>query len=117
MKLKIKKSGDISILSLKSNRLDSKLATELKSRVVILDTEEDNDLVIDVSSITFTDSSGLGSLLLAQRLYRDNGRRLVLVGITNQVRKLLEISKLNDVFVSVENTDAALEYLGTNGNN
>ncbi|MEX0928236.1 MAG: STAS domain-containing protein [Balneolales bacterium] len=111
MKIDIKQNDNTSILKLQFKRLDSKVAPDLKSRIVILDTEEERNLVIDLSSITFADSSGLGSLLLAQRLFRDNGRKLVLAGTTERVRKLLDISQLSDVFVLVKNTEDALKYL------
>lgn len=102
-------------MQLKSTRLDSKAAPELKSRIVVLESEEDSDLIIDLSTVTFADSSGLGSLLLAHRLFRDNGRKLVLAGVTARVRKLLDISQLSSVFVLADDTGAALEYLGTEG--
>lgn len=83
----------------------------MKSQMVMLDTEEDGNLIMDLKSVTFAEFSGLGSLLMAQRLYRDNGRSLILAGVAERVRKLLEISQLSDVFVLLNNTDAALDHL------
>ncbi|MEX0686628.1 MAG: STAS domain-containing protein [Balneolales bacterium] len=111
MKIELNQDGEVSILKLNGERLDSKIAPDLKSRVVILDTEEDANLIIDLSSITFADSSGLGALLLAHRLFRDNQRKLVLAGVTDRVQKLIDISQLGDIFVIAKDADAGIKLL------
>ena len=111
MKIELSHQGDVSILKLNFERLDSKIAPDIKSRVVVLDNDEQRHLIIDLSQVMFADSSGLGSLLLAQRLYRDNERKLILAGITERVRKLINISQLGDIFVQAETTDAAMQLL------
>ena len=105
MKFEIQTEDDYSIMIMKSERLDSKLAPELKSQFIVLaNTSDTGHLILDLSAITFADSSGLGALLLAHRLYRDLDRNLVLCNVPERVRKLLEISQLDSAFTIAADT-------------
>jgi len=99
MKFEIQTEDDYSIMTLKSERLDSKLAPELKSQFIVLaNTSDTGHLILDLSAVSFADSSGLGALLLAQRLYRDLDRNLVICNVPERVRKLLTISQIDNAF-------------------
>jgi anti-sigma B factor antagonist len=55
------------------------------------------DVTVDVSGVTFMDSTGLSALVEARRGLGD--RRLVLSGASPMLLRLLEITGLADVFV------------------
>ena len=55
-------------------------------------------LVVDMTEVEFMDSSGLGTLVEALRWSRKNGGQLKLVGLTENVRSVFEISRLETVF-------------------
>ena len=55
-------------------------------------------LTVDLSGVTYMDTSGLATLMEAMRLARRQGTRLVLTGIQDQPRYLLEITDLDQVF-------------------
>jgi anti-sigma B factor antagonist len=99
MKFEIQTEDNYSIMTLKLERLDSKVAPELKSQFIVLaNTSDSGHLILDLHEVTFVDSSGLGALLLAQRLYRDLDRNLVLCHVPEKVRSLLSISQLDSAF-------------------
>ncbi|MDI6400698.1 STAS domain-containing protein [Balneolaceae bacterium ANBcel3] len=99
MKFEIQTENDYSIMTLKSDRLDTKVAPELKSQFIVLaNTSESGHLILDLGAVSFADSSGLGALLLAQRLYRDLDRNLVLCNVPERIKKLLSISQLDNAF-------------------
>lgn len=99
MKFEIQTENDYSIMSLKSERLDSSVAPELKSQFIVLaNTSDSGHLILDLGALSFADSSGLGALLLAQRLYRDLDRNLVLCNVPERIYKLLVISQLDNAF-------------------
>ncbi len=112
MKFEIEQKDSYAILALKTDRLDSKVAPDLKSQIILLANSSDqNDLIVDLESVNFADSSGLSALLMAHRMYRDSDRTLVLCGLQERISKLLEISQLDDIFVTSKNRDGALEYI------
>ena len=55
-------------------------------------------LTVDLSGVTYMDTSGLATLMEAMRVARRQGTRLVLSGIQDQPRYLLEITDLDQVF-------------------
>lgn len=113
MKISVIRDGNTNFLSLDTDKLDSKIAPDLKSQVILLANEGENGpLVIDLGNIMFADSSGLSALLLAHRLYREAGVALILCNLSDRVEKLLEISQLTNVFTIVPSRDEAVKLLG-----
>jgi anti-sigma B factor antagonist len=55
-------------------------------------------LAVDLSGVTYMDTSGLATLMETMRIARQQGTRLVLSGIQNQPRYLLEVTDLDHVF-------------------
>jgi anti-sigma B factor antagonist len=55
-------------------------------------------LTVDLSGVTYMDTSGLATLMEAMRIARRQGTRLVLSGIQDQPRYLLEITDLDHLF-------------------
>ena len=49
-------------------------------------------LVVDMSGVSFCDSSGLGALLDIRRAAADSGVDMVLRGVTRQVARLLDLA-------------------------
>lgn len=117
MKFEVEHEEAYTLLTLKSERLDSKISPDLKSQIILFTNSSDNShLILDLESVEFADSSGLSALLMAHRLYRDTDRDLILCNLSDRVSKLLEISQLNSVFTVVENRDAALAHISENEN-
>ncbi|MFF3485737.1 STAS domain-containing protein [Streptomyces sp. NPDC002701] len=69
-------------------------------------------LVLDMSRVTFCDSSGLNTLLRLLRHVRDNGATLTLTGVPAQTKRLLTITGADAVFTIRDNLGEALEALG-----
>lgn len=55
-------------------------------------------LTVDLSGVTYMDTSGLATLMETMRIARQHGTRLVLSGIQNQPRYLLQVTDLDHVF-------------------
>ncbi len=73
----------------------------------ILDRER-TSLVIDLSSVRHMDSSGIAVLIEAERWARKHGRRLLLASLSDQVRMVLELARLQGFFSIAEDLEGAL---------
>jgi anti-sigma B factor antagonist len=112
MNFTITKEQDLAVFHLDEPRMDSVLAHELKAELLIVTQEEIDVLIIDLSSVTFCDSSGLGALLLAERQMRERDGGVIVVDANGKVASLLDIAKLNGiipVFATIGEARAALE--------
>jgi anti-sigma B factor antagonist len=66
--------------------------------------------VIDMTSVPYVDSAGIGALVNAHVSREKSGRRLVLAGVTERVRQTLEVTRVAQVFrfaPTVQDVDAA----------
>ena len=65
-------------------------------------------LVVDLSRVTFIDSSGLAVLIRTMQNVEDYGGILTLAGINKDVRSIFEMSRLDQFFLIFPHVDAAL---------
>lgn len=79
--------------------LDAYSAAGLEAEVGGLVQRRARDVVLDLSSTRFCDSSGLRAILTIERGVVDAGGRLVLRSPSEPVRRLLEVSGLISHFV------------------
>ena len=66
-------------------------------------------LVVDLTRVTFLDSSALGVLVGALRRMRERDRRLTLVEPRPTVRRIFEITLLDRAFTFAPSVEAALQ--------
>ena len=60
--------------------------------------EGEGRLVIDLSATQHVDSAGLGALMLVQRRAAERRQRVVLRSASEELRFLLMLTKLDDLF-------------------
>jgi anti-sigma B factor antagonist len=70
-----------------------------------------NRCAIDLSLVRYMNSSGIGVLITLLTKFRNKGGELVLINPSEQIKKLLIITKLNSIFVIVEDEAEALQRL------
>jgi anti-sigma B factor antagonist len=68
-----------------------------------------NQIILDLSDVTYVDSTGVGILVSSFTTARRGGGDVKLVGLTKRVRELLQIVKLLTIFEVFESVDAALQ--------
>lgn len=74
--------------------------------------EEDlPSVLIDMTEIDHVDSTGLGELVGYLQRFTEQGRRLALLNPHRRVLKLLELTRLDEVFPIFEDRDTALRTL------
>ena len=109
MKYSIDKKEEYSVFKLSEEKLDSTLAPDLKSEFVTLNAEGVKNIIIDLSEVKYTDSSGLSALLVGNRLFTEEGGIFVLASLTEHVTKLIKISQLNNVLTIVPSLEEAVD--------
>ena len=66
-------------------------------------------MILDLSGVPYLDSSGLGSLVSACTSCAKSGRRIALTGVNKRVQKVLEITRVENVFLTFPTLSDALE--------
>ena len=112
MAFEILKKGKYTLIKVNSDRLDTNNAPELKSELVVISNEGEKNIILDLSSVNYCDSSGLRAVLVANRLCEDAIGTFILSGLQPDVENLVKISMLHTVLIitnSVEEAEKLLE--------
>jgi len=65
-------------------------------------------LVVDLSRVSYIDSSGLAVLIEGMQNVEEYGGKFILAGLQENVRPIFEIARLDQVFIIFPHVDAAL---------
>ncbi|MBL1278826.1 MAG: STAS domain-containing protein [Fluviicola sp.] len=107
----INQNKETAVVKTNVEKLNAGNAPELKSELLILSNKSVNNIVIDMSSTKYCDSSGLSAILIANRMCKDTNGRFILCGLQDNVNKLVQIAQLDKVLTIVDSEKDALAIL------
>jgi anti-sigma B factor antagonist len=88
--------------------IDLHISQGISSSLRAMTDQKPKQLVIDLSGVTYIDSSGLAVLIEAMQNVGSYGGKFALAGLQDGVRPIFEIARLDQVFRIFPNVDAAL---------
>jgi len=109
--VEIQKNGNHTLIKVCSDRLDTNNTPELKSHLVTINGEGEKNIILDMSKCNYCDSTGLRSVLVANRLCEDSIGTFVLCGLQPNVENLINISMLHTVLLITNTVDEAKDLL------
>ena len=109
MKYTIDKQEKYSLLRLHEEKLDSGVAPNLKSELITLHAEGVRNIILDLSEVKYTDSSGLSALLVGNRIVQEDGGIFVLACLSEHTSKLIKISQLDSVLNILPKVEEAID--------
>ena len=111
MNFTIEDKGRYTLVTSNVDKLDTTCAPELKSELVYLNKTNVRNVIIDLSATRYCDSSGLSALLVANRLCKSVNGTLVVCGLQEPVKKLVQISQLESVLSITPTVAEAVDLL------
>lgn len=91
-----------------AGELDGATAPFLVRTLIEVNQVLTGDLVLDITQLSFVDSTGLSVFVSQQKQLSAKGRRLVIYGPTAMTRRLFQITGLEDV-LTIEPVDGSAE--------
>jgi anti-sigma B factor antagonist len=92
--------------------LEGEIDLHISPRVAIslrqMIAKKPKQLVVDLSRVTYLDSSGLAVLIEAMQNVEEYGGKFAIVGVQETVRAIFDIARLDQVFRIFPDVDAAL---------
>jgi len=92
----VKRVEEFPVLAV-AGEIDIYTAPLFKQAVVNLVSEGNTQVIIDLSDVTFMDSSGFGTLLGATKRLRPVGGGLHLAGANNTIQRMLHLTRLDTI--------------------
>jgi len=111
MKFSIDKHEKYILIKLNESKLNSLITPQLKSELILTNTEGQRNIILDLSQVKFADSSGLSSLLVGHRLCKNAEGSFILTGLNDAVNRLITISQLDNVLTVVPTTKEAIDLI------
>lgn len=111
MEFKIEKKDKFTLIQVMVDKLDTHIAPSLKSELVLIAGNGEKNIILDLSSCRYCDSSGLSAILVANRLCKNANGVFILSGLQTAVERLITISQLDTVLNIAENETKAEEML------
>jgi len=110
MELVHKTVGSVVVVKPGESRLDARSADALKDRLHALIGAGNRHIVLDLSSVVFVDSSGLGAIVSAIKALADGGG-MVICGARDAVRGVFKMTRLDKVVRLCATEDEAVAAL------
>ncbi len=111
MKFTVDKHEKYILLKLNESKLNSLITPQLKSELILINTEGQRNIIFDLSQVKFADSSGLSSLLVGHRLCKNATGVFILTGLNDAVARLITISQLDSVLSIVPTPEEAIDLV------
>lgn len=108
MNYSVSEQNDIVILSLTGKIMGGPEATEINEKFNQLIDEKKLKVVIDLLNVEWMNSSGLGILIGAATILRNNNGQLILANVSDRIQNLLKITKLSGMFQTNDSLDKAI---------
>ncbi len=108
MEILQKTQAPVTILALTGNIVGASESSILIDKLHELLEKGENKVVIDLTQVSWMNSSGLGTLISGLNTMRQAGGNLKLCGMSQKIKNLLTITKLVTVFESFATEEEAV---------
>lgn len=110
MRFEESRVGDVLVAKVLEPRIVADVAPGFKSQLAQYMSTGNRTIVLDLGSVSFMDSSGLGALVSSLKSMGKGGD-LVVSGATGSVASMFKLTRMDKVFRMFESSDAAVAAL------
>jgi len=107
MDLTVKSLPNITLVSVEAARIDAAVAIQFKEKMRGISETAAERVVLDLSTVTFLDSSGLGAVVAVMK-HLDPDATLELASLNPAVAKVFRLTRLDSVFTIHADVETAL---------
>lgn len=114
MNLASEDKGAVRVVSVLDTRIDAAVAIKFKDELRQFTEDGPERIILDLSNVTFLDSSGLGAVVAAMKLAAPE-RKLELAGLNAMVQNVFRLTRMDTVFTIHPDVAAATTKLADAG--
>ncbi|MGA2183705.1 MAG: STAS domain-containing protein [Bryobacteraceae bacterium] len=108
VKLSTRQVGDVTVIDATGRITLGEGASTFRDTVRDLASKGDKKILLNLSDVTYIDSSGIGELVSGFTTVTNHGGVLKLLGLSKRVKDLLQITKLYTVFEVFDDESTAV---------
>jgi anti-anti-sigma factor len=111
MQFEILKKENHTLIRVLAEKLNANNSAELKSQLVVVNGQGEKNIILDLSSCRYCDSSGLRAVLVANRLCENSIGAFIISALQPEVENIFRISMLHTVLLITKTVEEAEELL------
>jgi anti-anti-sigma factor len=111
MKFTVDKHEKYVLIKLNESKLNSLISPQLKSELILFNSEGQRNIILDLSNVNYSDSSGLSSLLVGHRICKKADGTFIVTRINENIARLIAISQLDNILNMVGTVDEAIDLI------
>ena len=115
MEIKEERREDVVVLALAGELMGGDESKDFHDVVFKLIQDGAVDVVVDMSGVNWMNSSGLGMLMAGMTTLRGSGGDLRLAGVSDRVRRPIEVTKLDRVLKIFGSVEEAVNSFASGG--
>lgn len=108
VKLTTRQVGDVTVVDAAGRITLGEGASTFRDEIRDLVAKNNKKLLINLSEVSYIDSSGIGEMVSGFTTVTNSGGQLKLVGLSKRVKDLLQITKLYTVFEAFDDETEAV---------
>lgn len=89
-------------------RIDTLTAPELDKVVQGVIANNQTQIVLDLSKVDYISSTGFRVFIMAQKKTKPQGGQVILMGVSDEIKEIFEISGFTHLFTFAENLESSL---------
>jgi len=109
MKINLQQDNGLTTATLDETRLDASVAPEFKAAMEEIILSGNNQLILDISQLSFMDSSSLGAMVAVLKQVGGTGK-MVILGASGAVLELFKLTRMDRIFTLTEDLETAKQY-------
>ncbi|MCX6239159.1 MAG: STAS domain-containing protein [Bacteroidia bacterium] len=107
----VRKEENYSCIKVVRDRLDSFVSPELKAELVMLASNQEHNIILDLADCNYCDSSGLSAILVGNRLCEDSEGTFIICNLSQSVEKMIKLAMLDSILLIASNLEEAEKLL------
>ncbi|MCB1184787.1 STAS domain-containing protein [bacterium] len=112
MNIKQSDKGEVMVLNLSGKIMGGPDHEKFMSEIKTLIAAGQVDVLLDMSKVSWVNSTGLGILVSGFHTLKKNGGRLKICNVSDRIDNILNVTQLKMVFETFDSCEAALASFG-----
>ncbi|MBF2057632.1 MAG: anti-sigma factor antagonist [Cyanobacterium sp. T60_A2020_053] len=109
MEIKITTQDNLQIVAIEGD-IDSSVASDVTEKIVPLATEN-AQVILEMTAVEYMSSAGLRTLLSMHRQATNNSAKLILVGLSEDIKDTMSVTGFLDFFTTADSLEEAQKLL------
>ncbi len=109
MNIQLQKNDGLTTATLDETRMDASAAPEFKAAMEDIILSGNNQLILDISKLSFMDSSSLGAMVAVLKQIGGTGK-MVIIGASGAVLELFKLTRMDRIFTLTSDIETAKQY-------